>query len=232
MLKLIKLEIKKFKVMGNLKGVIIANLIILGLLFFMVYASKSDKSIPFNSYNDMFSFIGSFARATFSIFAAVLISRIVIGEYKSKTINILFMYPINRKKIMLSKFMVVVVFAFTTMVISSIFLDFSLFILNIFVNFIQVPLTQDILVKSLIDIVAGSVAFAFISLIPVYVGMKKKSGSATIVTSVILVSLLNSGSSGSTLSTIFIITIILAIVGAIAAFLSIKDVEKVDVINF
>ena len=40
MLKLMKLEIKKFKIRGNIKGVIIANLIILGLLLMGVYASK------------------------------------------------------------------------------------------------------------------------------------------------------------------------------------------------
>lgn len=232
MLKLMRLEIKKFKINGNIKGVIIANLIILGFLLIIVYGSNGDMVIPFSNYNDAFLFTGSMARATFSIFSAVLISRIIIGEYKNKTINIMFIYPINRKKIMLAKFAIIVIFAFTTMVLSSLFLDFSLFILNIFTNSIGGPLTQDILVKSLINIVVYSVAFAFVSLIPVYVGMRKKSGSATIVTSMILVSLLNSGSDGNNLASILIILIVLAIVGAVAAYLSIKDVEKVDVVNF
>jgi len=227
-----RLEIKKFKINGNIKGVIIANLIILGFLLIIVYGSNGDMVIPFSNYNDAFLFTGSMARATFSIFSAVLISRIIIGEYKNKTINIMFIYPINRKKIMLAKFAIIVIFAFTTMVLSSLFLDFSLFILNIFTNSIGGPLTQDILVKSLINIVVYSVAFAFVSLIPVYVGMRKKSGSATIVTSMILVSLLNSGSDGNNLASILIILIVLAIVGAVAAYLSIKDVEKVDVVNF
>jgi len=231
-LKLMKLEIKKFKISGYLKGIIIANLIILGFLFIIVYGSKGDMVIPFSNYYDAFSFTGSMARATFSIFAAVLISRIIIGEYKNKTVNILFMYPISRKKIMLAKLAIIAIFAFTTMVISSLFLSFSLFSLNIFINSIGGPLTQDILVKSLINIVVYAVAFAFISLIPVYVGMRKKSGSSTIVTSVILVSLLNSGSNGNNLASILILLIVLAMIGAVAAYLSIKDVEKVDVVNF
>ncbi|MBZ9688603.1 ABC transporter permease [Clostridium estertheticum] len=232
MLKLMKLEIKKYKITGYIRNVIIANLIISGILFMVIFASKADMEVPFSTYNDAVLLTGTIVRATFSIFAAVIISRIIIGEYKSKTINIMFLYPINRKKIMIAKLAIVVLFAFTSMVISSIFANFSLYILNIFVNFIQVPLTQEILVKSLINIVVYSAAFSFVSLIPVYVGMRRKSGSATIVTSVILVSLLNSGNSKNSLGTIIIIPLILAIIGAVAAYLSIKDVEKVDVLNF
>ncbi|MGH4141160.1 ABC transporter permease [Clostridium sp.] len=232
MLKLIKLEMLKFKISGYVKQVIIANLVILGFLFIVVYGSKTDMEIPFRNYGDVVLFTGTFVRAVFSIFAAVIISRIIIGEYKSKTINILFTYPINRKKIMAAKLAVVVIFAFTSMVLSSIFLNFILFILNTFINFIPGSLTQDVLVKSLINIVVNSAAFSFVCLIPVYVGMWKKSRSATIVTAVILVSLLNSGSNGNTLATNTIMPLILAIIGAIVAYLSIKDVEKVDVVNF
>jgi len=230
-LKLMKLEIMKLRIRRYLKGVIIANLIILGILLMGVYGFNTDNKLIFSNYNDVFLYTGIMVRATFSIFAAVLISRIIIGEYKSKTINILFTYPISRKKIMVAKLAIVVIFAFTSMVISSLFLNFSLFILNIFANFIEIPLTQDILVKSLINIVVYSAAFSFVSLIPVYVGMRRKSGSATIVTSVILVSLLNSGVNGNSLGSIFIIPVILAVIGAGTAYLSIKDVEKVDVVN-
>jgi hypothetical protein len=61
--------------------------------------------------------------------------------------------------------------------------------------------------------------------------MIKKSGSAAIITSIILISLLNSGNNGYTLSAIIIIPIIFAIVGDVVSYLSIKDVEKVDVVN-
>ena len=232
MLKLMKLEIIKFKINGYIKGAVIANLIILAFLFMIVFGSKVVMATMFDNYNYIVLLTGSFVRATFSIYAAVLLSKIVIGEFNSKTINILFAYPINRKKIMVAKFMIVVIFTFASILLSSLFLNTSLIILNGFVHFIEEPLTQGVLVKNLIDIVMYSAAFAFISLIPVYVGMKRKSGSSTIVTSVILVSLLNSGINGNNLSSIIIIPIILGIVGAVVAYLSIKDIEKVDVINF
>ena len=133
---------------------------------------------------------------------------------------------------MVAKLAIVLIFAFTAMIISNIFLNSSLFILNIFAPFIKDSLTVDILVKNTINILVYSTAFSFVSLIHVYVGMIKKSGSATLVTSIIIVSLLNSGFKGNSLSSIIIIPVILAIIGAITAYLAIKDVEKVDVENF
>ena len=232
MIKLMQLEIKKFKIRGNLKGIIIANLIIFAVLVMTVFASKIDNEIPFKGWNDAFVVIGVFVRITFSIFAAVLIAKIIIGEYKNKTINVLFTYPVSRKKIMLAKLVLVTTFAFTSMIISSIFLSFSLFILNVFMNFIEDSLNINILLPNLINSAVYSLIFAFISLIPVYVGIIRKSGSSTIVTAIIIVSLLNSGNKGNTLSKIIIIPIVFAIIGIVSSYLSIKDVEKVDVINF
>jgi len=232
MLKLIQLEIKKFKMKRNLKGAIIANLIILAFLLLSIFGAKANNEMIFNSWNDAFLFTGLFVRITFTIFAAVLISKLIISEYKNKTINILFTYPINRKKLMIAKLFIVLMFTFISMIISNIFISFSLFILNLFMNFISESLTVNILLPNLINIALYSLIYSFISLIPVYVGMLRKSGSSTIVTGVILISILNSGNKGYTLSSIIIIPIIFAIIGVISSYLFIKDVEKVDVVNF
>lgn len=232
MFKLIQLEIKKFKMKGSLKGAIIANLSILAFLLLSIFGTKANNEMIFNSWNDTFLFIGIFVRITFTIFAAVLISKLIIGEYKNKTINILFTYPINRKKLMIAKLFIILLFTFIAMIISNIFISFSLFILNMFMNFISESLTMDILLPNLINIALYSLIYSFISLIPVYVGMLRKSGSSAIVTGVILISILNSGNKGNTLSSIIIIPIIFAIIGVISSYLFIKDVEKVDVLNF
>ncbi len=226
-----KLEIKKFKFGGTIKGVIIANLIMLFILFMSLLQSKTTHDIALRTYTDVFLTTGILVRATFSIFAAVLISKLIIDEYKNKTINILFTYPINRVKLMVAKLTIVLIFSFVAMIISNFFLDSSMFILNVFVNFIHDPFKIYTLVKSLTNILIYSISFSFINLIPVYIGMIKKSSSATIVSSIILVTLLNNGNSQNSLSSITIIPIILALIGIVAAYLSIKDVEKSDVTN-
>lgn len=232
MFNLMKLEFKKYKIMGNIKGVTIANLIILAFLLMSIFGTKANNEMIFNTWNDTFLFTSMFVRITFSIYAGVLISKLIIGEYKNKTINILFTYPINRKKVMISKLIIVTTFAFIAMIISNIFISSILYLLNTFINFTNEALTIKVLLPNLADIVLYSFIYSLISLIPVYVGMLRKSGSSTIVTSVILISVLNSGNAGHTLSSIIIIPIFFAILGLISCYLFIKNIEKIDVPNF
>lgn len=232
MFNLMKLEIKKYKIKGNLKGVVIANLIILAFLVLSILGTKANNERIFDNWNDTFLFTSMFVRITFTIYAGVLISKLIIGEYKNKTINILFTYPINRKKVMISKLFIVAAFAFITMILSNIFISCILYLLNIFINFTREVLTMEILLNNAISILLYSVIYALISLIPVYVAMLRKSSSSAIVTSIILISILNSGNAGYTLSSIIIIPILFAILGLISSYLFIKDIEKMDVPNF
>ncbi|AJA49886.1 ABC-2 family transporter protein [Clostridium pasteurianum DSM 525 = ATCC 6013] len=231
MLKLMKLEMKKIKMSGYIKGALLANLIILAFLVLVTFASKSDGDIAFKGYSEMFLITGTFVRGTFSIFAAVLISRLIIGEYTNKTITLMFMYPIKRKHIMLAKLTIVIIFTFISMVISNIFSNFCMYFFNAFAKLFTDTLTVDMVAQNIISIFVYSIGYSFLSLIPIYVGMKRKSTSATIVTSIILTSILNGSFNGSSLSSIIIIPLILGIVGAVISYISIKDVEDADVVN-
>jgi hypothetical protein len=71
--KLISLEIKKFKLYSYLRGVLTANLVIMGFLFLVHYSGEK-----LDSYEMAFLEIGTLVRAIFTIFAAVLISRLFI----------------------------------------------------------------------------------------------------------------------------------------------------------
>ncbi|UZM99759.1 ABC transporter permease subunit [Lysinibacillus sp. MHQ-1] len=43
-------------------------------------------------------------------FAATLIAKLIIGEYKFKTITLAFMYPVSRKKLIAAKLAIVMIF--------------------------------------------------------------------------------------------------------------------------
>ena len=62
----------------------------------------------------------------FCVLAAVIYSKLIIEEYSGKRPILLFSYPINRKKIMLSKLCIVFVFTVIAMFISN-FLIFIIF---------------------------------------------------------------------------------------------------------
>jgi ABC-type transport system involved in multi-copper enzyme maturation permease subunit len=228
-LKLINLEIKKFKLFHYLKGVAFANLGFIGLLSLIYFLEKNDGNVPFKSYDMSFTIIGTMVRATFIIFASVLIVKLIIDEYKTKSIEVMFTYPISRKKIMIAKLSIVMLFTFSTVLLSSLFIGGLFYFADSVVQFVPEELTREALNDQLISMFLGSLATAGLSLIPLFFGLRKKSVPATIVSSILLVALTNSASNDFTLFSIIAIPLSLAAVGILIAFLSIRNIEKVDV---
>lgn len=222
MLKLIRLEIKKFKLFSYWKTVVIANLAILILLFMMYFTNEK-----LETYNEVFTNMGALIRATFTIFAAVIISRIIIDEYKNNSITLMFMYPIKRKKIMVAKLIIIACFTFLTIFLSNIFIGTVYYLSDSAFHLIPESLTLEVLRKGLFDMTLASIASAGIGLIPLYFGMMRKSVPATIVSSIVMVSITSNG--GVTDFSIIAIPITLAVVGCLIAFFSIRNVEKADV---
>ena len=170
-------------------------------------------------------------RATFIIFASVLIARLIINEYKNNTITVLFMYPINRKKLIIAKLLIVVIFTFISIILSNIFLEISFCFFDKMLHFVPDKLTIDIILKNGMTIVTYACTASCMSLIPLYFGMRKKSVPATITSSILIVSIVCSNNGGFSLNSIIAIPLSLAAIGVFIAYLSIKNIEHVDVIN-
>lgn len=228
MIKLINLEIKKFKLMKYWKGVLGANLgfiIFIGIVYFL---NKVEEEIPFDNFEMASTIISAVVSATFIIFASVILAKLVIDEYKNKSIDLMFTYPISRKKIMSAKLIIVMVFTFMTVLFSTLFLNGLVYIMD--VTFDILP--GDISIQELINSVWKSFFIAFaaagLSLIPLLIGMLRKSSSATIVSSIFLVTLTSSVSNNFTFSSVMTVSISLALLGIIIGWLSIRNVEKTD----
>lgn len=228
MIKIINLEIKKFKLMKYWKGVLGANLgfiIFIGMVYFL---NKVEEEIPFDNFEMASTIISAVVSATFIIFASVILAKLVIDEYKNKSIDLMFTYPISRKKIMSAKLIIVMVFTFMTVLFSTLFLNGLVYIMD--VTFDILP--GDISIQELINSVWKSFFIAFaaagLSLIPLLIGMLRKSSSATIVSSIFLVTLTSSVSNNFTFSSVMTVSISLALLGIIIGWLSIRNVEKTD----
>ncbi|MCX8128838.1 MAG: ABC transporter permease [Clostridia bacterium] len=230
MLKLIKLEIRKYKIKGYIRGALIANLVIIGFLFLMNYTGKAEGDI-IRSYDEAFAIIDTFVKGTFMIFSSVLIANIIIDEYRSKTINVMFMYPINRKKLFAAKLVIVLVFSFTSIILSDIIVSFSYYFLNSIFSFVTEELTSTVIVNSSIKFFMNALAFSGAGLIPLFFGMRKKSFPATIVSSILITSILSSSSNDFSLGSIIAIPMTLAAVGILVAYLTIRNIEHADVEN-
>lgn len=229
MRKLISLEIKKFKLFSYLKNVLIADVVIMGMLCLIYFAEKSDGNIAYGSYSMAFAMFGSIIRPTFIIFAAVLIARIIIDEYKSNTIMFLFMYPISRKKIIVAKLMIVACFTFLTILLSNLLIGSVFYLVDSYLHFVPKALTVEVLKDGMINMTLGAFASAGMALIPLYFGMRKKSVPTTIVSAIILVSLTSSSAKEVSLLSFIAVPISLALAGCIIAYISFKNIEKVDI---
>jgi len=227
-LNLIKLELKKFKIQGSIRGAMIANLVILGFIAIINFGERAEGKIAFNNYVFAFSIIDSLVKSTFIIFASALIAKYVIEEYKSKTIMVLFMYPINRKKLIISKLLVITIFTFVSIVISEIFIGGVLCLINNIYELIPDKLTITLVINNLKNICINALAASGMSLIPLYFGMRKKSVPATIISSILIVSIVCGNNGGFSLSSIIAIPLSLAVIGVGIAYLSIRNIENVD----
>lgn len=103
MLRLIQLEMKKLHLAGYIRSALIANACILGLLCIIALDSQNEGVPEFTQYAQLLDLMDNMVRATFIVFASVLLCRFIVGEFKSKSITILFMYPIHRQKLMIAK---------------------------------------------------------------------------------------------------------------------------------
>lgn len=231
MLKLIKLEMKKFKMGGYVRSSLITNVIILGVICLISYVENLEGAVVFEDYAVALQLIETIIRATYIIFAAVLISRLVINEYKNKSITVLFMYPINRKSLIIAKLLIVVIFTFVNIVAANIFVGGGFYLLDQFAQIVPDQLTLSGLGKHSASVVMNALSASCMSLIPLYFGMRKFSGSTTIISSIFIVLIVCQDMNGFTLNSIVFVPITLAVIGAITAYLAIRNIENKDVIH-
>jgi len=228
MIKLINLEIRKFKLMNYWKGVLGANLGFILFISIVYFLNKVEEEIPFDNFEMATTIIGAVVSATFIIFASVILAKLVIDEYKNKSIDLMFTYPISRKKIMTAKLIIVIVFTFTTVLFSTLFLQGLVYIMDVTFDILPGDLTIQDFIQSVWKSFFIALAAAGLSLIPLLFGMLRKSSSATIVSSIFLVTLTSSVSNNFTFFSVMTVSFLLALLGIIIGWLSIRNVEQTD----
>ena len=229
MLRLMKLELKKFKLGWYVRGAIIANISILALLISMSIISQIEGDPEIRDPQMILLAASTLVRATFLIFGSVLISRLIISEYKNKTILLMFSYPINRKKMMISKLAITAILTFITVILSNLLVVGVFLGIDNYFSILPNPLTVDQLMQEGIKLVPLAIATAGMSLIPLYFGMRKRSVPTTIVSSLIVVAIAMNSNPAFPTATLFPLQLALAAIGAVIAYYGIKNIEKEDI---
>jgi ABC-type transport system involved in multi-copper enzyme maturation permease subunit len=230
-INLAKLEMKKNNMKGFIKWALICNLAFTGLLVLVIFTSQHARQVPFKNFEQVFFFFQNTVQNTFIIFASVLISRFIIDEYKNKTINVLFMYPVSRKKLIITKLTIIMVFTFISIVVSTGLIGAEIWIINNFCTFLLHKPTNDDLIRNFFRLIGNALSTSALSLIPLYFGMRKKTVPATIITAVVIVAIVGSNNGRTSLITYIAVQATLSVIGLAIAFLSFRNIEKTDIDN-
>ena len=228
MLHLMKLELKKFKLGWYVKRAIIANIVILALMIFVSIIAQVEGDAEIRNPETILLMASTIVRATFIIFGSVLIARLIIGEYKDKTILLMFSYPINRKKMMASKLAITAIVTFITVIVSNILVVGIFFGIDSYFSILPNSFTVDQLMQEGIKLVPLAIATAGMSLIPLYFGMRKRSVPTTIVSSLIVVSIAMNNNPSFSTATFLPLQLALAAIGVVIAYYGIKNIERAD----
>lgn len=232
MKKLIRLEFKKHQLLGYVKGVFIANFVVMAFLCFIYFVEKFEgggEEALFAGYDFIFNFILTMTTAIFLIFGSVVLARLVVEEYKNKTITLLFTYPLSRKKLLIAKLLIVSIFIFSAILFSNILIGIVVYVVDLFLDIIPGDLTAGLLTNAFLLLLINIVTAACVGLIPLYFGMRKKSVPATIVSAIILVSILNTLTSNVLSWSYITVMFALAVIGVCIAYLSFRNIEHEDV---
>lgn len=230
MLKLMKLELKKNKMGWYWKGALIASFLIIVFTGLVSYVEEKDLKEAFSSFDEIFLLLSVLVRVVFVVFAAVLIGKLIINEYSNKTISIMFTYPVPRKKLIAAKLLLIMGITFITILISNVTVIVVFITLNSVLHIIPGTPSMELLINEGIKMLIQALSAVGISMVPLYFGMRKKSVVATIVSSFILISMLNSNYGDFYMGSVIVIPITVGVIGLLIAYLSFKNVENVDVV--
>lgn len=230
MRKLIRLELERFSLKPHLIGLVLANIAILSLCLMAstfikalggVMAAAGLPEITLTTV----SLSAMLVRATLIVWQGTFLAKLIVEEYQNKTIGLLFTYPVNFKKIIWSKIVLICGLIFLFHAASIIFQNVALYLISRQFDFVTYQLESP---PTQLLITASSI---LLGLVPLAVGMVNKSTIATVVASVVLVAF-SSNSQGNTagLLSIPIVACMMSLVGFVAASMAVKKMLASDLL--
>lgn len=127
-----------------------------------------------------------FTKASFLFFEAFLISSLIIDEFKKKTINQLFSYPVSKIKILWSKIFVVALFSFVMQYSTHLILQFSVKLLSVMTGE-----SYNLTFTYLMNLFFVTLGVVLLGLVPFIFGMMRHSIVVTLLSSLVLAAIMS-----------------------------------------
>ncbi|MDE7269445.1 MAG: ABC transporter permease [Acetatifactor sp.] len=229
MLKLIRLEWKKNNIIKYVRNAFVMAVIL--LIFILAVAGELEADETKLAYgNSMLkSGVELFTNMCSIVFTSTMLASFIVSAYKNKTMNLMFSYPISRKKILLSQMLAVWIFNFTVLVLSKVLLYAILVMTK---EYMLITAANIALGSAMfyIEILVNSAVMVSISFIGLPIGLRMKSSKATIIAGVIIVCFTQGNIGEYTLLDNMPFHITLLIISAVVVFLTLYKLETRDVL--
>ena len=229
-----KLEWKKNNIGNYIRTAVILTALLCLFTFalaFLGIADDPDGTLDAAPGMDTISSpIELFTGMAFLIFTSVMLASFIVSAYKNKTMNLMFTYPVKRRKILVSQMMAVWSFNFAALILSKLVIYLCIFMGS---KYMRSSFAIDFDMGSLsfyIQLILKSFVIVSMSFIALFVGMAVKSSKATIITSFLLIFLTQANVGDFTMADNAVFTLVLTAVSFGFAVLSICNVENKDVL--
>ncbi len=227
MLKLIRMEWKTNRIGKYIRNAVILTASLLA--FSMLVGAELDRDVPpIYGKSMLIAGVDLFSHMGYIIFTGVMLAVFITGAYENRTINLLFSYPIKRRKILAAKLLAVWIFNYAAMVLSKLAIYAGLFLTSPYTG-ISVGDIRLGEASFYLNILISSAVMVSISFVALLIGTWMHSSKSVIVASVILTFFTQGNIGEFTLSGSIPFYIVLMFLSTAAVVLLIADVEKRDV---
>jgi len=216
--ELIRIELKKLRFKKEIRNLVIVNLVLPFIALPLILVAGG-------AFENAHFLVSMFIQATFMIWQSVLISGLIVEEFKTKTMMQLYTYPIKRSSLIIAKVglilvMILVFSLVTSLVQHSLFAVLSLAITNI---------SYSLSITAILGIVVTSISTVLLAMMTLTVGMWLESTVAPVVTAFVLTAIMGNFN-GLSLANNLIFMIVMGIIGAGCVMMSIRDMLTKDLI--
>lgn len=228
MLKLIKLEWKKNQIKKYVRNSVIISGLLLLLLISVAGEMTTQTPIGGSDKSMLSVSIEIFTHMVYIIFTGTMLSSFIVSGFKNKTIDLMFSYPIKRRRILAAQMLAVWIFNTVALILTKLFAYWGFWIAK---KYIKIDL-DNIAYNSIgfyAEIIISSAVMISLSFIALLIGVYMKSSKATIITSVILVCLTQGNIGAFTLKDNFYFYLVLISLTIISIILLFYNITKRDI---
>lgn len=223
---LMKLELKKI----HFKNYILLSALMIALSMFFVFVSLNDTSEHVRTFENTFRTVEMIFAFAFIILFSVLNSALVISEYNNRTILLMFTYPVDKKKVIAAKILIITLFISVSMIVGYILCSFFIVGIDRRFDLLEGEFSASVLKGWTLRAIVTIIVFCCLGFWTLAAGMIRKSVVVTVVSSIVFIFLrqIVIASSKSQQENIWVVLITAGITAAAMWYMFAKKITELD----